>query len=138
MLASLAWAGLAFLTALAPFVGLAALARFLALPVQLLYRVALSVCGETWRVRPLFVDRRKTAARGRFKGLPALPSEINTARNPLLCPGGASGHHPERSPAVLCPLAGTDPSVPVLTFVRYRGGHFYECQNQRDTSNYMI
>jgi hypothetical protein len=25
-------------------------------PVQLLYRVALSVCGETWRVRPLFVE----------------------------------------------------------------------------------
>jgi hypothetical protein len=29
-------------------------------------------------------------------------------------------------------------SVPVLTFVPYRGGHFYECQNQRDTSNHMI
>jgi len=29
-------------------------------------------------------------------------------------------------------------SVPVLTFVSYRGGHFCECQNQRDTSNYMI
>ena len=28
--------------------------------------------------------------------------------------------------------------VPVLTFVPYRGGHFYECQNQRDTSNHMI
>ena len=25
-------------------------------PVQLLYRVALSPSGETWRVRPLFVD----------------------------------------------------------------------------------
>jgi hypothetical protein len=30
------------------------------------------------------------------------------------------------------------PSVPVLTFVPYRGGHFYECQNQRDTSKHMI
>ena len=29
-------------------------------------------------------------------------------------------------------------SVPVLTFVSYRSGHFYECQNQRDTSNHMI
>jgi hypothetical protein len=29
-------------------------------------------------------------------------------------------------------------SVPVLTFVPYRGGHFYECQNQRDTSNHVI
>jgi hypothetical protein len=29
-------------------------------------------------------------------------------------------------------------SVPVLTFVSYRGGRFYECQNQRDTSNHMI
>ena len=28
--------------------------------------------------------------------------------------------------------------VPVLTFVPYRGGHFYECQNPRDTSNHMI
>ena len=25
-------------------------------PVQLLYRVALSLSGETWRVRPLFVE----------------------------------------------------------------------------------
>jgi len=30
------------------------------------------------------------------------------------------------------------PGVPVLTFVSYRGRRFYECQNQRDTSNYMI
>jgi len=29
-------------------------------------------------------------------------------------------------------------SVPVLTFVSRRSGHFYECQNQRDTSKYMI
>jgi hypothetical protein len=29
-------------------------------------------------------------------------------------------------------------SVLVLTFVPYRGGYFYECQNQRDTSNHMI
>ncbi len=29
-------------------------------------------------------------------------------------------------------------SVLVLTFVSYRGVHLYECQNQRDTSNYMI
>jgi len=29
-------------------------------------------------------------------------------------------------------------SVPVLAFVSYRGGHFYECQNLRDTSKYMI
>jgi hypothetical protein len=25
-------------------------------------------------------------------------------------------------------------SIPVLTFVSHRGEHFYECQNQRDTS----
>ncbi len=31
-----------------------------------------------------------------------------------------------------------DSSVPVLTFVSHRSGHFYECQNQKDTSNYMI
>jgi hypothetical protein len=30
------------------------------------------------------------------------------------------------------------PSVPVLAFVLCRGGHFYECQNQRDTNNQMI
>jgi hypothetical protein len=29
-------------------------------------------------------------------------------------------------------------SVPVLTFAFYRGRHFYECQNQRDTSNYKF
>jgi hypothetical protein len=29
-------------------------------------------------------------------------------------------------------------SVPVLTFVSYRGGLAYECQNQRDTSKSMI
>ncbi len=29
-------------------------------------------------------------------------------------------------------------SVPVLTFVRYRSGHFYECQNLRDTSNKIM
>jgi len=29
-------------------------------------------------------------------------------------------------------------SVAVLTFVSYRGRHFYECQNQRDTSKSMI
>jgi len=28
--------------------------------------------------------------------------------------------------------------VPVLTFVSRRSGYFYECQNQRDTSKYMI
>jgi hypothetical protein len=28
--------------------------------------------------------------------------------------------------------------VPVLTFVSYRGMHFYECQNQRGTSKHMI
>src|SRR5581483_3268162 len=28
-------------------------------------------------------------------------------------------------------------SVPVLTFVSYLGGHFYECQNQGDTSNHI-
>jgi hypothetical protein len=27
---------------------------------------------------------------------------------------------------------------PVLTFVSYHGGHFYECQNHGDTRNYMI
>jgi hypothetical protein len=27
-------------------------------------------------------------------------------------------------------------SVPVLTFVSYRGWFVYECQNQRDTSKY--
>jgi hypothetical protein len=29
-------------------------------------------------------------------------------------------------------------SVPVLTFVSYRGTFVYECQNQRDTSKYKI
>src|SRR5580658_8415349 len=29
-------------------------------------------------------------------------------------------------------------SVPVLTFVSCRGAHYYECQNQRDTSNHVI
>jgi hypothetical protein len=28
--------------------------------------------------------------------------------------------------------------VPLLTFVSYRGGFAYECQNQRDTSKYII
>jgi len=36
------------------------------------------------------------------------------------------------------PLVNVRASVPVLTFVPYCGEHFYECQNQRDTSNYMI
>src|SRR5579864_8487871 len=27
---------------------------------------------------------------------------------------------------------------PVLTFVPYRGGHSYECQSQKDTSNHII
>ena len=38
-------------------------------------------------------------------------------------------------------FAHADPlisGVPVLTFARYRGGHFYECQNQRDTSKYWF
>jgi hypothetical protein len=29
-------------------------------------------------------------------------------------------------------------SVPVLTFVSYRGGYVYECQNRKDTGKYMI
>jgi len=29
-------------------------------------------------------------------------------------------------------------SVPILTFVSYRGGFVYECQNQGDTSKYWI
>ena len=29
-------------------------------------------------------------------------------------------------------------SVPVLTFVSYRGENFYECQNQRDTSKHIF
>ena len=28
-------------------------------------------------------------------------------------------------------------SVKVLTFVSYRGGFVYECQNQRDTSKFI-
>jgi len=33
-------------------------------------------------------------------------------------------------------IGGT--SVPVLTFVAYRGEFVYECQNQRDTSKYSF
>src|SRR6201981_16639 len=33
---------------------------------------------------------------------------------------------------------GFPPSVPVLTFVSYRGWFVYEFQNQRDTSQYWI
>jgi hypothetical protein len=41
----------------------------------------------------------------------------------------------ERTFAEVVPFGS---SVPVLTFVSCRGGYFYECQNQRDTSNHMI
>ena len=40
-------------------------------PVQLLYRVALSSSGETWRVRPLFVE--ESDREGQFTCSDAIP-----------------------------------------------------------------
>src|SRR4029077_189539 len=59
---------------------------------------------------------------------------------------GANLHHARRSLSqrrgkrkALTKICGysTQASVPVLTFVSYRGGHFYECQNQKDTSKFI-
>jgi hypothetical protein len=42
------------------------------------------------------------------------------------------------SPLVVQELQIGGTSVPVLTFVAYRGEFVYECQNQRDTSKYSF
>jgi hypothetical protein len=49
-------------------------------PVQLLYRVAHSPAGETWRVRPLFVEEPEREARFTFSDAISFVHTMRTHR----------------------------------------------------------